>query len=266
LGIPWLYDIPLWVVAILFAIVLFLALESGFRIGLRQRRATGSPEKKVRGDVTLSSMLALLGLMLAFTYAFTLSRADARKSAVVDEANVIGTAFFKAGFLSEPGRSELRARLLDYARTRVITSKTTRDQKARKALIDRALEAQSQIWPALERALEGKTLGPYETSMVQAINEVLDAQTRRITVAFDRIPPSVSILLLAIAAFSLAVAGSNAGLTGRFNRWRMSGFVIILTALMLLILDFDQPQTGFIRLNNSPIIALIDEMEKASQN
>jgi len=266
LDIPWLYDIPLWVVAILFAVVLFLALESGFRIGLRQRHASKSSEKNTRGDVTLNSMLALLGLILAFTYAFTLSRADARKNAIVDEANVIGTAFFRADFLADPGRSDLRARLLDYARTRVITYETTRDQKAREALIDHTLEAQSQIWPALERALQGKTLGPYETSMIQAINEVLDAQTRRITVAFDRMPPIVSILLLAIAAISLAVAGSNAGLAGRFNRWRMSGFVMILTALMLVILDFDQPQAGLIRLNNSPIIVLVEEMEKTSAN
>lgn len=266
MDIPWIYDIPLWMVAVLFAVVLFLALESGFRFGLRQHRTSQSSEKMTRGDVTLTSMLALLGLMLAFTYAFTLSRADARKNALLDEANAIGTAFLRAGFLAEPGRSELRARLLDYARTRIITYETTRDQKARKALIDRALEAQSQIWPALESALDGKTLGPYETSMVQATNDVLDAQTRRITVAFDRIPPSVSILLLAIAAFSLAVAGNNAGLAGRINRWRMSSFVIILTALMLLILDFDQPQAGFIRLNNSPIIALVEEMEKASTN
>ena len=266
MDIPWLYDIPLWVVAILFAVVLYLALEFGFRLGLRQRRATHSAEKNTRRDVTLSSMLALLGLMLAFTYAFTLSRADARKLAVVDDANAIGTAFYKADLLAEPGRSEVRARLLDYARTRVITYENTRDHKAREALIDRTLEVQSQIWPALRRALQEKTLGPYETSMVQAINDVFDAQTRRITVAFDRMPAAVSILLLAIAAFSLAVAGNNAGLAGRINRLRMSIFVVILVALMLAILDFDQPQTGFIRLNNSSIIALVEEMEKISTN
>ena len=49
-------------------LVLFLALESGFRFGLRQRHSSQSSEKNTRGDVTLSSMLALLGLMLAFTY------------------------------------------------------------------------------------------------------------------------------------------------------------------------------------------------------
>lgn len=266
MDIPWLYDIPLWVVAILFTAVLYFALESGFRLGLRQRHAKQSSEKDTRRDVTLTSMLALLGLVLAFTYAFTLSRADARKLALVDEVNAIGTAFYRADFLADPGRSELRARLLDYARTRVITYENTRDHQARETLIDRGLEAQAQIWPALRRALQDKTLGPYETSMMQAINDVMDAQTRRITVAFDRMPTAVSILLLAIAAFSLAVAGNNAGLAGRINRLRMSIFVVILVALMLAILDFDQPQTGFIRLSNSSIIALIEEMKQASTN
>ncbi len=112
--IAWAYDIPLWLSAVVFVVVQSLALEAGFRAGLRQRRTTASAEKTTRGDVTLSSMLALLGLMLAFTYAFTLSRADGRKDAILEEANAMGTAFLKAEFLTEPGRSDLRMRLLDY--------------------------------------------------------------------------------------------------------------------------------------------------------
>jgi len=69
---PGLYDIPLWVDALAFVLLLSVAVEAGYRIGLRQRRASDSAEKATRGDVTLSAMLALLGLMLAFTYAFTL--------------------------------------------------------------------------------------------------------------------------------------------------------------------------------------------------
>lgn len=264
--IPWLYDIPLWVTAILFVVVLYLALEAGFRSGLRQHQVTQSAEKNTRRDVTLSSMLALLGLMLAFTYAFTLSRADARKHAITDEVNAIGTAFIRADLLAEPGRSDVRARLIDYAQTRMLTHEKVKDKNVRKVTIDRTLEAQSQIWPAFKKTLQGRTPGPYELSMMQAINEVLDTQTKRMVSAFDRMPTVVSFLLLAIAAFSLAVAGNNAGLEGRINRLRMSGFVLILTALMLVILDFDQPHTGLIRLNNSPIIALVEEMQKASTN
>jgi len=100
----------MWADAVLFLVVLFVAVEEGFRFGLRHHHAGSSAEKRTRGDVTLGSMLALLGLMLAFTYAFTLSRANARKQSVVEEANAIGTAFLKADLLPEPGRSEVRAR------------------------------------------------------------------------------------------------------------------------------------------------------------
>lgn len=122
-------------------------------------------------------------------------------------------------------------------------------------------EAQSRLWPALEQALRGETLGPYQASMMQAITEVLDAQTRRNLAVFDRTPPVVALLLLAIAALSLLVAGHNAGLEGGISRARMAGFVVILSFLMTVILDFDRPQTGFIRLSNAPLISTVEDME-----
>ena len=102
--------------------------------------------------------------------------------------------------------------------------------------------------------------------MMQAITEVLDAQTQRLAAAFDRMPPVVTLLLLAIAALSLAVAGHNAGLRGNISRPRMSGFVLILSFLMVVILDFDRPQMGFIQLSNAPLISTVEEMARVLQN
>jgi hypothetical protein len=264
--IPGLYDIPLWVDALAFVVLLSIAVEAGYRTGLRQRRANESAEKTTRGDVTLGAMLALLGLMLAFTYAFTLSRADARKQAIVEEANAIGTAFLKADFLPESGRGVLQEGLLDFARARIITQEQVKDHASRDATLARMAEAQSRLWPALEQALRGKPLGPYETAMMQAVTEVLDAQTRRTTAAFDRMPPVVTLLLLAIAALALAVAGHNTGLKGSISRPRTAGFVLILSFLMLVILDFDRPQAGFIRLNNAPLLSVVEDMAGALRN
>lgn len=261
---PSLYDIPLWLDALLFVVLLSVAVAAGYRAGLRQLRASASAEKATRGDVTLTSMLALLGLMLAFTYAFTLSRADARKDAIVEETNAIGTAFLKAGFLPEPGRGELRRKLLELARTQVLYHEQIKDRESRQATLARMAEAQDAIWPTLEQALRGRDLGAFEVAMLQAVTDVLDAQTRRNAAAFDRMPPVVSLLLLAIAALSLAVAGQNAGLKGGISRMRMAGFVLILSLLMLVILDFDRPHAGLIRLSNAPLVALIADMQRAS--
>jgi hypothetical protein len=263
---PWLYEFPMWVHAALFAAVLLVGLEGGYRVGLRTHR-TGAPvDKQMRGDVTLGSMLALLGLILAFTYAFTLSRADMRKQARVDEANAISTAFLRADLAAEPGRSELRERLLVYARTRVFSSEKLINLDALQDALARSLEAQSHLWPAAKLALQGDVPVPLQASIVHAVNEVLNAHTRRLAAGFDRLPGVVFALLLLIAASALAIAGHNAGLKGRMNRGRMTAFAFILGALMLIILDFDRPLVGTIRLNNQSLLSVIAEMESALES
>ena len=48
------------------------------------------------GGVVLTSMFALLGLLRALTYHFTVTRFDGRKQGIVDEVNAISTAFLRA--------------------------------------------------------------------------------------------------------------------------------------------------------------------------
>ncbi len=132
-----------------------------------------------RGDVTLGAMLALLGLLLAFTYAFGLGRADQRKQAIWNEANAISTAFLWADLAAEPGRTALRKRLLDYTRTRVVSHEMVKDHEHLKQAVQRSLKAQAELWPATKTALEGDIPGPIQASIVSAINAVLDAHTVR---------------------------------------------------------------------------------------
>jgi hypothetical protein len=250
----------------LLMIILFLALETGFRIGLRKRDAFQDADEALRADVTLGAMLALLGLMLAFTYAFSLSRADARKQAIITEANAIETAFLRADLVAEPGRSELRQRLLEYARTRVLTSGKVQNAQQLQQSIERSLLAQGQLWPATKRTLQGETATLVGISLVQSINEVLDAHTTRLAVGFDHMPAIILVALVFIAAVSLAGAAHNAGLRGRMIRWRMNAFALVLAILILIILDFDQSLRGFIQVSNHSLIVLVQDMESAMSN
>lgn len=257
--VPWLYEVPLWLVGILFLVPLLVAVELGFRMGLHQFRQAPDAKRSVRGDVTLGSMLALLGLLLAFTYAFSLSRADMRKQAVVQEANAIGTAFLRAELGAEPGRSELRQGLLEYARTRLVEREVYGDDL--RAVVDRSLEAQSRLWPAMKRSLQHDVPPPIQVAIMQAVNEVLDTNAVRLAVINDRVPGAVLALLVFVAAASLAVAAQNAGLNGSINRGRMGAFSLILAALMVVIVDFDRGQHGLIRISSQPIEAVIKDIE-----
>lgn len=260
---PWLYEFPMWVSAALFLAVLLLGLEGGFRAGLRRYRMRGKGDKTERGDVTLASMFAVLGLVLAFTYSFSLSRADLRKQAILNETNAIGTAFLRAGLAPESGGKELRERLLDYARTRSVTAENAANSVQMRQTIARSLTAQAQLWPATVRLVQGGMQGPIGVSIVQAVNDVVDAHSLRIAVIFDRLPDAVLAMLVFIAAASMSVAGYNAGLRGRMNRLRMTVFTLVLAALMLTITDFDRPLSGAIQVSHHSLVALIENMEKA---
>jgi hypothetical protein len=97
--------------------------------------------------------------------------------------------------------------------------------------------------------------------LVAAINEVIDMHTTRMMAVFDRLPEVVLWMQLFIAAASLAVAGFNAGLSGRMSRWRMTAFTLVLSAVIIVIIDFDKPQGGFIRVSHEPLVAVIHDME-----
>lgn len=262
----WLYELPLWVSGTLILILLLLATEFGFRLGLSIRRSDEKAADTTRGDVTVGALLALLGLLLAFTYAFSLGRADLRKQAVVHEANAIGTAFLRADLAAEPGRTTLRKRLLEYTRTRLVTYEMANTQEELRQVVQRSLLAQAELWPATKTALQGDIPGPLQASIVSAINGVLDAHTVRLGAGLDKIPGIVLLLIVLVAAISLATAAHNAGLRGNMSRLRMDAFAFVLAALIVIIIDFDMPRHGFIQHSNESLATLIPDMEAALSN
>jgi hypothetical protein len=256
-------ELPLWLFAVILVLLFLAALETGFWLGLRKYRVKANSEKTVRGDVTLGSMLALLGLLLAFTYAFSLSRADHRKEAIVNEANAINTAFLRADLAAEPGRSELRNRLLEYARTRLVTAEMVAGPGALQNTTERSLEAQAYLWPATKEALKGDVPGPLKSSLIQAVNGVLEAHNTRIAAVHDRLPGAILTLLTFVAVVSVAVTGYQAGLTGSMNHVRRGAFVLILAALVLIIIDFDRSFDGLIQVDQETMVSLIRDLENA---
>jgi hypothetical protein len=263
----WQYQLPLWVVIFAFLILLLIPTEVGFRLGMRHRSSLGV-EDEARNDVALTAMLALLGLMLAFTYSFSMSRADLRKAALVKEVNAISTAFVRADLLPEPGRTEVRERLFDYAKSRYVEPGTVTTLEQLQKVVARSVEIQSKIWPAVKSALrqKGDMTDPEQALLVSAINDVLDSHTRRMAVFYDRLPTVVLALLVFIAGASLSLAAYNLGLRGRFSRWRMTAFALILASLMYIILDYDMMMRGLIQVDQSSIVSLIKEMGTALQH
>jgi hypothetical protein len=261
----WQYEISLWLLLALIVLCLLLPMEFGFRLGERHRQRQTPGKGTAHGDVTLPALLALLGLMLAFTYSFSLGRADLRKQALLTEVNAISTAFLRADLVEGPGHSAIRQALLDYVLTRRPEPEAIRTMQGFEEAIAQSVQAQEQLWPLVQDALRrSSTVTPPEKALlVSAMNAVFDSHDQLIMSMKDRLPGTVLLLLLVIGGAALGIAGYNTALVGSPSRIRMSIFGCILAGLTFLILDFDMPMRGTIRVSYEGLDSLIAHMQTA---
>lgn len=250
------------VCALFFA--LLVVLELFFRVGSWRRRLRAGEAEATGTDVALSSILAILGLVLAFTYSAAVQRFDARKASAVDEANALVTVFLRADLAPEPLRAKLRSAVLTYARTRIFQYGDVATPARLGARLKESEEARDRIWPlAVQIMRRDEIPAAARGAVVQSVNVLLDMDTRRHAAAFDRLPRPVIAFLVFLAMASLGLSGYNTGLSGRLHRWRMAALAIVLAMLIGVIVDFDRALRGLIVVPQTAIESAISEMQRA---
>src|SRR6266508_3518828 len=85
-------------------------------IGMLVGRSLRDHQEHVRESfgVLQAALIGFMGLVLAFGLSLAVGRYEARRQAVVDEANAIGTTYLRAQTLAEPIRSQSLALLVSY--------------------------------------------------------------------------------------------------------------------------------------------------------
>ena len=110
--------LPAWSIFFLTAILLFMSFEVGLRLG--KFIQLHWPDKYEAGVGTkVGAALTILALLLAFVINFSISVFNERRQLLVTEANAIGTAYLRAGYLSEPYKTDSRRLLREYLNLRL---------------------------------------------------------------------------------------------------------------------------------------------------
>ena len=97
------FRLSTWELAFALAGILFGATILGLIAGRALRRHSETLREPF--GVVQGALLTLVGLILAFVLAMAVTRYEARRAAVVDDANTIGTSYLRAQTLREPVRS-----------------------------------------------------------------------------------------------------------------------------------------------------------------
>lgn len=252
---------------ILLLVALPTAALIGHAFGRRQRTrilAAGKQVDKMIGETSLGAVLALLGLLLAFSFGNALSTAQIRKLTIIDEAAALGTAFLRADYAAEPARTELKTVIFEYTQTRLVPSVSELGDKAGVLqFLETTLEAQAKLWPATLAATQAP-LPPAQASFIaSAVNDAIDAHLYRMQTFSVPVSDITQLMVLATALASLFLLGNRAGMQGRVLSWRTFMFSGFLFIVMVTILDVQRSLVGFVQVDQSPIMVTLIDMENA---
>lgn len=248
--------LPLWALFIVLLIANLLLDECGFRIG-RLRGQRTQKESDATVSAIVASELGLLAFMLAFAFGIAVSRFDLRRTAVLDEANAIGTTYLRAAMLPAPQRAPIRDLLRDYVDVRI---RAARDMPIDQAL-RRSEEIQEQLWTRAVAAAEYDTHSLPTELFIQSLNGVIDLHAVRVQASLrNRMPLPVWIVLFGVGFFSFFTVGYQAGLTKA--RRSPATVVVVLTfvAVIWLVADLDRPGEGFLHVGQEPLIDVRQSM------
>lgn len=244
--------LPLWGLFVATLVVGLISFEAGCRVGRRWRRRS-EPEQEivVRGLVT--GMLGLEAFMLAFTFGAAASHFDARRQALLDEANAIRTAYLRADLLPEPYRSESRNLLREYVDIRLEGVRSGKIEQA----VARSEELHDQFWLQATASREKAPNPAFAIQFIQSVNEVISQHTRRVIAGFEfRIPNVVWVVLYAITSLAAASIGYHSGLTGRSRPIVAIALILAFSAVILLIEDLDRPLYGILEVSQRAMVDL----------
>jgi len=248
--------IPIVGVFVLISGLLLVVFEAGYRVGRWWQEKTPD-EKEGPTSMLVGSLLALMAFLLAVTMGMASDRFDTRRALVLDEANSIGTTFLRAGYLPEPARTDSRELLREYVPLRINVA----DRQQLAANFARSTEIHDGLWAIAEDLArdtpDSVVLGLY----IDSLNDTIDLHSKRATaIIYARVPETVVVLLIVLAALTLGMVGYSAGLTRRRSFLGAAVLVIVLSAVLTLVVDLDRPRDGFLQVSQQPLIDLQDQI------
>jgi hypothetical protein len=201
------------------------------------------------------ALLGVVALILAFGLTLAVGRYEDRRSAVVADANAIGTTYLRAQLLAEPARTRSLVLLRGYTDLAIRMSHEVPGSPAMQGTIAREDAVQQRLWRLAGQALSGAPVASAPRLYVDALNDMLDEQTVRISALNNRVPGSVLVLEVVGAAVALGLLGLYLSVLGR-GVWPMIFATVLVTMLLLVTFDLDRPTRGLITIPDTPYTAL----------
>ncbi len=253
---PDLYEVPSLLLCTALLVLLLASIEAGHATGRRVREDDW--EASSSAFLTLASAaMALLGLLLAFSFSMAVARFEARQAVILKEANIIGTTYLRADFLQPELAAQLKSALRGFTDERIAYHLTLHDSPERQASMSRAQAIQAQLWMTVtpvENYQEPKAMRL--SLLVASVNDLIDVTAERQFVLDNRVPQAVIWMVFAVTLVAGAMGGFAFGAKRQRNWLAVAGFALMISIVVYTILDLDRPRRGLIQVDQKPMLDL----------
>lgn len=251
--------IPILTLYIGMSFTLLLSFEIGYQLCKYTKR--NDKEGFTTTGPMVGGLLGMLAFVLAFTFSMAADQHNLRKKHVLEEANIIGTAYLRADLLGDRDTTKIKDLLKEYVDGRVYAIKM-RDATILKMALKRSQEIQDLLWNQVVSAAKREptlTIG----LLIQSINDIIDSHQNRVTAGFyNRIPSSVWIVLLVISTLTMMTMGAQAKLGNSRSLVAVIPLIMAFSALTTIVLDLDRPQEGLITVGQEAMIDLQESLNR----
>jgi hypothetical protein len=247
--------VPIWLVYFATVGLLLLAMRVGYAAGVRNQ-ARRKTEDDSSLNTVIAAALALLAFLLSVSVSLGTTLYNERRVLVVDEANAIGTAWLRAGYVGDPLTDQARQQLIEYTDWRVAAMDPSRREEA----LAQATAIQATLWKGAEQIAVSSPTPPVSL-YISAINDVIDLYSKRVNELEMRVPITVILALYVVALLSMGLLGLKFGYAGTIN-WTISVLLaLILGVAFVLLMDLDRPMSGALRVPQEPLLDLQTQLD-----
>jgi Mg2+/citrate symporter len=250
-------DTDAWIISSMVAVAMVAAWIAGRWRGRSLRTAS---KGRLAVSKFMDASLAVLGLLLAFTFSMALGKHDQRRLMVVADSNAISDFYTCASLLKEPVRTKLLTVIHDYTALRVDLSNHPYNPVSFEDALGRFQQMHTQMVELVSQALDNGT--PIAVPLTNTLNALTGSHAERVAAALDRLPTSIVLLLLLSAVIAAMLVGREQGSADEYDIAGTVCFVILISFAIFVTLDLNQPDRGFITVSQEPMRRLLSTMSQ----
>jgi len=231
------------------AVGMCLALAWGNWLG-RRHQATGNVAAKEWVGIVDQPILAIYGLLLAFSFFGAMQRFDERRKLIVEESIALASAYRQTDLLSDQDRRSVQKLLHEYIDTQARLRNQALEGGTSGDLYEISRRTFEDLWDATVAATSDPQARDLRRTMLQTLGEVDRISTMSSTSAYMHPPLIIFVVLLLLSLVSAFLIGYEVSTIGRKSWVHLGMFVLFLAVITYLIVDLEYPRLGAIRIGD----------------